>query len=505
MTSNTYVSDEESYTNEEFILLNIYPKTNGTVSITYGDLTKTIIDTSGEAEPASQEVYFGTYHGAVDSTPSSGTLIISGDYNNFTVGTFDIDKNTIGRCDCIEAITNWGTIHTILPSGFMKQTKLTEINLSKINTISSDGFNGCSNLINIIFSKRKMSIGYSAFKNCIGLTNIIMPNCIETKYEASRTQDIFNSCTNLKSITIPSYITYLTGAFFSNCVNLNNIVIDDKNQYYSTNGTIIFDKTQSTIIAYPSVSGVYTLPENIKLSESCFQEAKNLTEIIIPSSITHIPKKAFFQCTGLTSAILAEGVENIDAYAFAFCGNNFTNVSLPHSIITINDYAFNLNPKLTLDKIPNNLTTIGANAFTACTAITDFVMSNNVKTIGEGAFANCSGLSTVMLSSQITKLEPYTFQYCHKISNITIPNTITSLGKQAVEIIDNDDTTTQTIIMLSTIPPSIQRDTFVLPISDSDTTVTVTGMNIIVPKGCSSRYKTATNWTLYADYITEAS
>jgi hypothetical protein len=34
------------YNDEQFILLNIYPKTNGTVSVTYGGLTKTVTDTS---------------------------------------------------------------------------------------------------------------------------------------------------------------------------------------------------------------------------------------------------------------------------------------------------------------------------------------------------------------------------------------------------------------------------------------------------------------------------
>ena len=81
ITSDTYAG-ETTYTAEEFILLDIYPKTNGTVSVTYGGLTKTITDTSGAEEPNAQQVFFGTFNGVSDSvtTPASGTLKISGDY-----------------------------------------------------------------------------------------------------------------------------------------------------------------------------------------------------------------------------------------------------------------------------------------------------------------------------------------------------------------------------------------------------------------------------------------
>jgi hypothetical protein len=46
ITSNTY-ANKTTYNNEEFILLDVYPKTNGIVRVTYGDVTKTITDTSG--------------------------------------------------------------------------------------------------------------------------------------------------------------------------------------------------------------------------------------------------------------------------------------------------------------------------------------------------------------------------------------------------------------------------------------------------------------------------
>ena len=87
ITSDTYAS-ATTYTGEQFILLDIYPKTNGTVKVTYGGLTKTITDTSGAAEPNAQQVFFGTFNGVSDSvtTPASGTLTIEGKYAAFGIG-----------------------------------------------------------------------------------------------------------------------------------------------------------------------------------------------------------------------------------------------------------------------------------------------------------------------------------------------------------------------------------------------------------------------------------
>ena len=60
ITSNTYAG-ETTYNNEQFILLDIYPKTNGTVSVTYGGLTKIITDTSGATNPNAKKYNNITY------------------------------------------------------------------------------------------------------------------------------------------------------------------------------------------------------------------------------------------------------------------------------------------------------------------------------------------------------------------------------------------------------------------------------------------------------------
>lgn len=128
-TSNTYAG-ETTYTGEQFILLDIYPKTNRTVKVTYGGLTKTITDTSGAAEPNAQQVVFGTFNGVVhDTTPTSGELTIEGDFYAFGCGAYSdgnssTDKLASDYCSCITAVVEWGNITKIPSNAFQNCDKL---------------------------------------------------------------------------------------------------------------------------------------------------------------------------------------------------------------------------------------------------------------------------------------------------------------------------------------------------------------------------------------------
>lgn len=119
ITSDTYAG-ETTYTGEQFILLDIYPKTNGTVTVTYGGLTKTITDTSGAEEPNAQQVFFGTFNGVTDEveTPANGTLTIEGDYVAFGSSQCNITNKTYKRYDGITAVSDFGSVQYIPNQAF---------------------------------------------------------------------------------------------------------------------------------------------------------------------------------------------------------------------------------------------------------------------------------------------------------------------------------------------------------------------------------------------------
>ena len=122
ITSDTYAG-ETTYTGEQFILLNVYPKKNGKVKVTYGGLTKTITDTSGAEEPNAQQVFFGTFNGVTDSvaTPASGELTVSGDVYSFSTGGYRNSSTAKmdAKAPCILNVKSLGVITKIYMTGIL--------------------------------------------------------------------------------------------------------------------------------------------------------------------------------------------------------------------------------------------------------------------------------------------------------------------------------------------------------------------------------------------------
>lgn len=182
ITNNTYAG-ETLYENEQFILLDIYPKTNGTVKVTYGGLTKTITDTSGAEAPNAQKVYFGTFNGVSDSvaTPSGGTLTIEGDYENFACGGYASSSKTysLNYCGCITGVQEWGDITNINYGAFRSCTKLSLSSIpSHINNIGDYAFYECSNLALTSLPSSLTSINTYTFYKCSNLALSSIPSGI---------------------------------------------------------------------------------------------------------------------------------------------------------------------------------------------------------------------------------------------------------------------------------------------------------------------------------------
>ena len=217
ITSDTYAG-ETTYTGEQFVLLNIYPKTNGTVKVTYGGLTKTITDASGAESPNAQQVFFGTFNGVSDSvsTPASGTVTIEGDVNNFAVGSykkFANNKSSTVYCGCIESVIEWGSVKEIMGFAFNSCTSLTNISLPNgITNIGVNAFTNCTSLKSVSLPDSITGIGTGMFSGCTSLTNISLPNSI-----TSIGGSAFFGCTSLTNVSLPNSITTIGDSAFYNC------------------------------------------------------------------------------------------------------------------------------------------------------------------------------------------------------------------------------------------------------------------------------------------------
>ena len=114
--------------------------------------------------------------------------------------------------------------------------------------------------------------------------------------------------------------------------------------------------------------------------------------------------------------------------------------------------------------IPDGTTKIGYGAFFSCSSLTSVTIPNSVTSIGGSAFNSCSSLTSVTISNSVTSIGYSAFSFCSRLTSVTIK---------------------------ATTPPTLTSGAF------DDTN----NCPIYVPAESVDAYKTATNWSAYADRI----
>ncbi|MGN0623646.1 MAG: leucine-rich repeat protein, partial [Oscillospiraceae bacterium] len=154
--------------------------------------------------------------------------------------------------------------------------------------------------------------------------------------------------------------------------------------------------------------------------------------VTIPNSVTSIGNYAFENCTSLTSITIPNGVTSIGSGAFFGCAN-LKSITIPNSVTSIGYYAFQDCTSLTSITIPNNVTSIGDYTFYNCTSLTSITIPNSVTSIGGFAFYNCTSLTSVTIPNSVTSIGGFAFKCCESLTSITIPNSVASIGDYAFD------------------------------------------------------------------------
>jgi len=235
----------------------------------------------------------------------------------------------------------------------------------------------------------------------------------------------------IKEIIVPDYIENISYSAFCDCDNLTKITLP-----------FVDDGSEGMYLGYIFGGYDYTyVPNTLKeviitsaaaIGENAFYDCYGLISVTIGDGVTAIGANAFYGCSGLTKIELPNSVTTIGGCAFEGC-SGLTEIDIPNSVTTIGGYAFAGCSGLTEIEIPNSVTTIGEYAFSSCSGLTEIDIPNNVTTIDGGAFSDCSGLMKIEIPNSVTTIDYYAFYGCSGLTEIEIPNSVTTIGGGALE------------------------------------------------------------------------
>ena len=364
----------------------------------------------------------------------------------------------------------------------------------------------------------------------------------------------FESCSNLKSIKLPSSLTQLGNVCFQKCTSLANVEglhyvtklgnsafymcsslhIDVDMPNLETFGTLAF--MQSGVSKVLNLGKITKLTDASLYNQGDFYQCYKLTEVVLPNTLTIIGKCSFKECSQLNTINIPTQVTKINEQAFYNCTSlEIEELNLPN-LTSLGQNAFYgvKIKKMVLGKEGGTLTLPAGSSSTqnyGDKSVLEEVELHGVTSIPNYTFIGYTKAS-IILPQSITTIGVEPFRSCGSFGSIELPN-LTSLGGSAFvgssihQILDLGTISTigaytfqKSYVSLAILPEtltSISNYAFAdygnsanlvvvikaaAPPSMGANPFSSTGVSAIyVPDASVEAYKTATGWGSYESLI----
>ena len=266
-----------------------------------------------------------------------------------------------------------------------------------VTSIGPRAFRNCLNLTHVTLPDEIESIGEQAFANCLNLERIDLPRNLKTIGEYA-----FEECAALRTVSIPASLQRVEAKAFHQCEGLSEVLVEDLTPWY---GIIFADATSNPLY----------------FSHHMVVDGTPVEHLEVPGTVTEIGKNTFVGLSELKTLVIDEGVKTVGTGAFAYC-DGLSSVVMSETTTQLGNGAFYGCSSLEHLTLSDSLTDIGATAFGACSSLKHFMMPQSLVTIGEKAFANCTALLSVDVSPSLQSVGSDAFLSCEGMTQVNIKN-----------------------------------------------------------------------------------
>ncbi len=156
-------------------------------------------------------------------------------------------------------------------------------------------------------------------------------------------------------------------------------------------------------------------------------EKKALASVTIPDSVVIIDDNAFNGCQYLKSITIPDSVGQIGDYAFAYCPS-LISVTIPKQHFSIGANIFDSTPWLENQRSRNPLVIVNNMVIDGLTCEGDVTVPYGVTSILGSAFKDNDNLTGITIPSSVTSIDKYAFCYCDNLENLVFPSSVSCIG-----------------------------------------------------------------------------
>ena len=301
---------------------------------------------------------------------------------------------------------------------------------------------------------------------------VSIPGELDGKKVTGIKEGAFTLCYNIISIDIPDSIEEVSEYSFPRYASFEEINVDENNKFYSSEDGVLYDKDLNEMLVFPNGKRSAEIPDSVNsLGDRAFQYCTMLESVTLPKELDALEDYAFMNCERLKKIEIPDKVSSISSYAFNDCtaleeikvgeeNDDYTTVngvlydknietliccpatksslSIPDSVIFIENFAVENCKGIKSITIPENVTYVGDGAFRGCNSLTEFrvVDTNSDFSSVDGVLYNkdvteiisCPGGKTSLeLPDSVTDIGPCAFDRCAKLKTVVIPKGVKSL------------------------------------------------------------------------------